>query len=331
MIRLTDLLKENINENWLNQHVAIYFPSVVAKDIKNAFDGINFYVFVSSSNNFSDNNDQPSYKMIGLKSIRVYLVSKSDYESALSKLNSKYQTRLKSFIAYPPEIEDNFRKFLIKNINPNDFKYSSDDLLNHDLYFKIGNDSSNKIAKIWNSLKEKELSKYTVKDAVYHVSANVNLKVGDTIKPYFNSQEYIKSLSPFTMDVGSQAFRIAEFYLEKFRPSTAPSRDKSTFVFKNVGDAIEYLHGGNRSIWAVKPTSKVYWVDMRWVDTLQGQIASIYSDYDDTSKNGEREAKRAADKIGIDISNKYWSGKATSDPIWEGITVANLEVIKRVK
>jgi hypothetical protein len=31
------------------------------------------------------------------------------------------------------------------------------------------------------------------------------------------------------------------------------------------------------------------------------------------------------------MAKKYWAGKPTEDPVWEGITKGNLKVIKKVK
>ena len=53
------------------------------------------------------------------------------------------------------------------------------------------------------------------------------------------------------------SFKITENVLEENRPSNAPSRDKSSYVFKVADDAVEYLHGGDRPIYAVKVAGKV--------------------------------------------------------------------------
>ena len=65
MIRLIDLLKEITSESFLQDKVALYFPTVIAKDIKKAFSGIDVYVLAYYENNFPGGETQKKYIEIG--------------------------------------------------------------------------------------------------------------------------------------------------------------------------------------------------------------------------------------------------------------------------
>ena len=187
----------------------------------------------------------------------------------------------------------------------------------------------NKIIKIWNDLKSKSFDQYRIEGAYYHVSINDKLKPGDIIKPYFDSEEYAKIATQGSIGgyAAAMSFKFTENVLEENRPSSAPARDKSNYIFKVVDDAVEYLHGGDRPIYAVKATGKILWVDMKWVDEIQSEIALFADQYEDPTPEDEKEYHNTLNEM----AKKYWAGESTGDPVWEGITKSNLEVIKKVK
>jgi hypothetical protein len=329
MIKLKKLLKEATTKAFLQDKVSIRFPSVIAKDIKNAFSGIDFYIFKFNSEYFPPKETQKRYDRSGFISVHI-LLSKSDYNKALERVSPKYAKDLnnKLNLKTTPNLE-NFTNFLYQNINVKDFKFNSD------LYFEniksVEEKVHKKIEDIWNKVKSNSLDVFRVKDAYYHVAINDNLNPGDKIKPYFDAGLYAKQ---FTQRVGgdnsAQSFSITEDFLEENRPSGLPSRDKSAYIFKTVDDAIEYLHGGNRAIYAVKPIGSVVWVDMKWVDEIQSEILYFYNDCsNDYCEDSEDE--KLLHKNLHDMAKKYWNGTATSSPVWEGITKGELEIIKKVK
>jgi hypothetical protein len=331
MIRLKDLLKEVTSTSFLEDKILLRFPSVTAKDIKKAFSGVDFYILAFYEKNFPGGETQKKY----INSFQgggdynaPVLVSKADYEAVVQRMNPKFASNIKTKLQAQRPVLGNFTSFMYKNLDMEDFKYKADDYFANEI--SIRDEVQSKIAKIWNDLKSKSFDQLRVEGAYYHVSANDKLKPGDVIKPYFDSEEYAKIATQGSIG-GWQAgmsFKFTENVLEENRPSSAPSRDKSSYVFKVVDDAVEYLHGGDRPIYAVKVTGKVLWVDMKWVDEIQSEIALFGSDrYDDPTPEEEKEYN---DKLN-EMAKKYWAGKPTEDPVWEGITKSNVEVLKKVK
>ena len=306
------------------------FPTVIAKDIKKAFGEVDFYVLAYYEKNFPGKETQKKYFdgfWYGGDYNTPVLISKADFEAVVQRMNPKFASNIKTRLQAQRPVLGNFTSFMYKNLNMEDFKYKADDYFNNES--SIRDEVHNKIIKIWNDLKSKSFDQYRVEGAYYHVSANDKLKPGDIIKPYFDSKEYAKIATQGL--IGGYAttfsFRVTENVLEENRPSNAPSRDKSSYVFKVVDDAIEYLHGGDRPIYAVKVTAKVMWVDMKWVDEIQSEVASFSSEDDDPSPE---DAKEYNAKINA-MAKKYWAGKPTADPVWEGIIKSDIEVIKKVR
>ncbi len=331
MIRLKDLLKEITSQTFLSDKVSLRFPSVIAKDIKKAFSGVDFYVLAYYEKNFPGEETQKKYidTFMGGGDYNIpVLISKADFEAVVQRMNPKFASNIKTKLQAQRPVLGNFTSFMYKNLDMEDFKYKADDYFANEK--AITDEVHNKIIKIWNALKSKSFDQFRVEGAYYHVSANDKLNPGDIIKPYFDSKEYAKIATQGLIGgyAAAMSFRITEAVLEKNRPSSAPSRDKSNYVFKVVDDAIEYLHGGDRPIYAVKVTGKVLWVDMKWVDEIQSEI-SLFSDdrYDDPTPEEEKEYQ---DKLN-EMAKKYWAGKPTADPVWEGLTKQNIEVIKKVR
>jgi hypothetical protein len=331
MIRLTDLLKEITSTSFLEDKILLRFPTVIAKDIKKAFSGVDFYVLAFYEKNFPGGETQKKYInsfMDGGDYNAPVLISKADFEAVVQRMNPKFASNIKTRLQAQRPVLGHFTSFMYKNLDIEDFKYKADDYFANEK--AITDEVHNKIIKIWNDLRSKSFDQYRVEGAYYHVSANDKLKPGDIIKPYFDSKEYAKIATQGSIGgyAAAMFFRITEVVLEKNRPSSAPSRDKSNYVFKVVDDAVEYLHGGDRPIYAVKVTGKVLWVDMKWIDEIQSEI-SLFSDdrYDDPDPEEEKEYN---DKLN-EMAKKYWAGKPTQDPVWEGITKGNLEVIKKVR
>jgi len=331
MIRLKDLLKEVTSHTFLEDKILLRFPTVIAKDIKKAFSGVDFYVLAFYEKNFPGGETQKKYIdsfMGGGDYNAPVLISKADFEAVIQRMNPKFASNIKTKLQAQRPVLGNFTGFMYKNLDMEDFKYKADDYFANEK--AITDEVHNKIIKIWNGLRSKSFDQFRVKGSYYHVSANDKLKPGDVIKPYFNSEEYAKiatqgSLSGWRAEM---SFKFTENVLEENRPSSAPSRDKSSYVFKVVDDAIEYLHGGDRPIYAVKVTGKVLWVDMKWVDEIQSEISLFNDDrYDEPTTEEEKEYH---DKLN-EMAKKYWAGKPTEDPVWEGITKNNIEVIKKVK
>lgn len=331
MIKLQDILKEITSTSFLEDKISLQFPTVIAKDIKKAFSGVDFYVLAFYEKNFPGGETQKKYinSFQGGGDYNVpVLISKVDYEAVVKRMNPKFASNIKTRLQAQRPVLGNFTSFMYKNLDMEDFKYTADD------YFinveKIEDDVHDKIIKIWNDLKSKSFDPLRVKGAYYHVSVNDKLKPGDIVKPYFDSKEYAKIATQGSIG-GWQAemsFKYTENVLEENRPSNAPSRDKSSYIFKIVDDAVEYLHGGDRPIYAVKATGKVLWVDMKWVDEIQSEISLFNVDrYDDPTPEEEKEYHETLNEM----AKKYWAGTPTKDPVWEGITKGNLEVIKKVK
>jgi hypothetical protein len=331
MIRLKDLLKEITSTSFLEDKILLQFPTVIAKDIKKAFSGVDFYILAFYEKNFPGGETQKKY----INSFQgggdynaPVLISKADYEAVVQRMNPKFASNIKTRLQAQRPVLGNFTGFMYKNLDMEDFKYKADDYFANER--SIRDEVHNKIIKIWNDLKSKSFDKFRVEGAYYHASANDKLKPGDIIKPYFDSEEYAKIATQGSIGgyAAAMSFKFTESVLEENRPSNALSRDKSNYVFKVVDDAIEYLHGGDRPIYAVKVTEKVSWVDMKWVDEIQSEIALFSSDrYDEPSPEEEKEYRDTLNKM----AKKYWAGKPTQDPVWEGITKGNLEVIKKVR
>ena len=331
MIKLKDILEEITSTSFLEDKILLRFPSVIAKDIKKAFSGVDFYVLAFYEKNFPGGETQKKY----INSFQgggdydaPVLISKADFETVVQRMNPKFASNIKTKLQAQRPVLGNFTSFMYKNLDMEDFKYKADDYFNDES--SIVDSVHTKIIEIWNDLKSKSFDPLRVKGAYYHVSINDRLKPGDIIKPYFDSKEYAKIATQGSIG-GWQAemsFKITESVLEENRPSSAPSRDKSSYVFKIVDDAVEYLHGGDRPIYAVKATGKVSWVDMKWVDEIQSEISLFSSDRDD-DPNPEEE-KEYHDTLN-EMAKKYWAGKPTEDPVWEGITKGGLVVIKKVR
>lgn len=331
MIRLRDILKEITSTSFLEDKILLRFPTVIAKDIKKAFSGVDFYVLAFYNKNFPGEKTQKKY----INSFQgggdynaPVLISKTDYEAVVRRMNPKFASTIKTRLQAQRPVLGNFTSFMHKNLDIEDFKYKADDYFANES--SIRDEVHNKIIKIWNDLKSKSFDSLRVEGSYYHVSVNDKLKPGDIIKPYFDSEEYAKIATQGSLG-GWQAemsFKFTENILEENRPSNAPTRDKSSYVFKVVDDAVEYLHGGDRPIYAVKATAKVLWVDMKWVDEIQSEIGLFnYDRYDDPTPEEEKEYHDTLNEM----AKKYWAAKPTKDPVWEGITKDTLEVIKKVR
>lgn len=331
MIRLKDLLKEITSQTFLSDKVSLRFPSVIAKDIKKAFSGVEFYVLAFYEKNFPGGETQKKYinSLIGGGDYNLsVLITKADFEAVVRRMNPKFANNIKDRLQAQRPVLGNFTSFMYKNLDMEDFKYKADDYFSNE--GAVRDDAHNKIIEIWNDLKSKSFDQYRVEGAYYHVSANDKLKPGDIIKPYFDSEEYAKIATQGSIGgyAAAMSFKFTESVLEENRPANAPSRNKSNYVFKVVDDAIEYLHGGDRPIYAVKVTSKIVWVDMKWVDEIQSEISLFSADrYDDPTPEEEKEYHDTLKEM----AKKYWAGKPTEDPVWEGITKGDLKVIKKVK
>jgi hypothetical protein len=331
MIRLVDLLKEVTSQTFLADKILLHFPTVIAKDIKKAFSGVEFYVLAFYEKNFPGGETQKKYinSLIGGGDYNLsVLITKADFEAVVRRMNPKFANNIKDRLQAQRPVLGNFTSFMYKNLDMEDFKYKADDYFSNE--GAVSDDAHNKIIKIWNDLKSKSFDQYRVEGAYYHVSANDKLKPGDIIKPYFDSEEYAKIATQGSIGgyAAAMSFKFTESVLEENRPSNAPSRDKSNYVFKVVDDAVEYLHGGDRPIYAVKAVGEVLWVDMKWVDEIQSEISLFSADrYDDPTPEEEKEYRDNLDEM----AKKYWAGKPTEDPVWEGITKSNVEVLKKVK
>lgn len=336
MIRLIDLLNEVTNDNFFNDKVALSFPTVVSKDIKQALQGIDLWQFAWKEANFDSRSDTFKKYDSTIKSgdaNDIIAIKKVDFERALSSIkNSKMQDRFKSFLIkkpWPAILQNGyFLKFLKDTNSYNEYKTTIDNID----FFKANDITAN----IWNKNKQKEFSSLKIEGAYYHVSANDNLKPGDIIKPYFDSKEYLKTMLGGS-SMGGQveyAMQVIEDTLEETRPSSAPSRQKTTYIFKTIDDAVEYLRGGDRPIYAVKPLGDVYFVDMNLIDEMNGEINIYINDVScsvaDDDEECERLHKEMLTKI-EQLAKQYWAKKASSDPVWEGLTKQNIEVIKKVR
>lgn len=334
MIRLIDLLKEVTNDNFFNDKVALRFPTIISKDIKQTLQGIELWEFAWKEANFDSRSD--TYKkyndgMGGGDSNYIIAIKKVDFDKALSAIkNSKMRDRFKSFLIKKPWPEilqfGRFSKFLRDTNSYNKYKTSIDSID----YFK----ASNITANIWNKNKQKEFSSLKVEGAYYHVSANDNLKPGDIIKPYFDSEKYVKTMTGggSMANRAETAFKFIESILEENRPSSAPSREKTTYVFKTIDDAVEYLHGGDRPIYAVKLLGDVYFVDMRLIDEMNYAINQYAEDIEQVDDKKEEDRLFKEYKLTMTkLAKQYWAKKASSDPVWEGLTKQNIEVIKKVR
>lgn len=336
MIRLKDLLKEVTNDNFFNDKVALSFPAVVSKDIKQALQGIELWQFAWKEANFDSRS--ATFKkyddtMKGGDANDIIAITKVDFEKTISAIkNSKMRDKFKSFLIkkpWPAILQNGyFLKFLRDTNSYDEYKTTIDNVD----YFKAGDIT----AKIWNKNKQKEFSSLKVEGAYYHVSANDNLKPGDIIKPYFDSKEYLKTMLG-GRSMGGQveyAMQVIEDTLEETRPSSAPSRQKTTYIFKTIDDAVEYLHGGDRPIYAVKPLGDVYFVDMNLIDEMNGEINIYVNDVSCSVADDEEECERLHKEMLTKIeqlAKQYWAKKASSDPVWEGLTKQNIEIIKKVR
>jgi CRISPR/Cas system-associated protein endoribonuclease Cas2 len=341
MIRLVDLLKEITNDSFFNDKLALSFPTIISKDIKQALQGIELWQFAWKEANFDSRSDtfkryDDSFK--GGDANNVIAIKKSDFDRAISAIkNSKMRDKFKTFMLKKPWPEilqfGRFSKFLRDTNSYDKYKTTIDNLD----YFKADDIT----AGIWNKNKQEEFASMKVEGAYYHVSANDNLKPGDIIKPYFDSKEYLKTMLGGTSMAGKVEFamKVIEDTLEENRPSSAPSRQKTSYVFKTIDDAVEYLHGGDRPIYAVKTVGDVYFVDMKLIDEMNYEINDYISGLDDSiadddeerrEANNENSRKEMVKKINK-LAKQYWAKKASSDPVWEGLTKKNIEVIKKVK
>ena len=334
MIRLKDLLKEVTDDTFFNDKVALRFPAVVGKDIKQALQSTDLWQFAWKEANFDSRSDtfkKYNDTMSGGDANDIIAIKKIDFEKTVSAIkNSKMRDRFKSFLIkkpWPAILQNGyFLKFLRDTNSYNEYKTTIDNID----YFK----SDDITANIWNKNKQKEFSSLKVEGAYYHVSANDNLKPGDIIKPYFDSKEYVKTVTGGG-SMGNRvetAFKFIESILEENRPSSAPSREKTTYVFKTIDDAVEYLHGGDRPIYAVKPLGDVYFVDMRLVDEMNHEVNSYAEDIEliDNKKEEDRRFKEYK-SIMNRLAKQYWAKKPSADPVWEGLTKQNIEVIKKVR
>lgn len=336
MIRLIDLLKEVTNDNFFNDKVALSFPTVISKDIKQALQGVDLWQFAWKEANFDSRSatfKKYNNTMSGGDSNDIIAIKKADFEQTISTIkNSKMRDRFKSFLIkkpWPAILQNGyFLKFLRDANSYNEYKTTIDNID----YFK----SDDITANIWNKNKQKEFSSLKVEGAYYHVSANDNLKPGDIIKPYFDSKEYLKTMLGGTSMGGrvEYAMQVIEDTLEENRPSSAPSRQKTTYIFKSIDDAVEYLHGGDRPIYAIKPLGDVYFVDMNLIDEMNHEINAYVSDVScsiaDDDEECERLHKEMLTKI-EQLAKQYWAKKASADPVWEGLTKQNIEIIKKVR
>lgn len=334
MIRLTNLIKEIGIDGFFNDKIALSFPSVIAKDIKKSLQNINLWQFAWKEANFDDRSS--TYKKYntgsgGGDANDIIAIKNIDFEQAVSAIkNSKMQDRFKSFVVKQPWPKilqyGRFSKFL-KDTNSYDKYKTNIDNIN---WFK----SNDITADIWNKNKQKEFSSLKVEGAYYHVSANDKLKPGDIIKPYFDSKHYIKTMLGGSSMGGKIEFaaRIIEDVLDENRPASAPSRDKTTYVFKTIDDAVEYLHGGNRSIYAVKPKGQVYFVDMSLIDEMNYEINSHIEVMDMMdNKKQQKDLEREFKSTLNNLAKQYWAKKASTNPVWEGLTKQDIEVIRKVK
>ncbi len=336
MIRLADLLKEVTNNNFFNDKVALRFPTIVSKDIKQALQGIDLWQFAWNEANFDSRSDTFKKYVDGMgggDSNDIIAIKKVDFEQAVSTIkNSKMRDRFKSFLIkkpWPAILQSGrFLKFLRDSNSYNEYKTTIDNVD----FFKADDITAN----IWNKNKQKEFSSLKVEGAYYHVSANDNLKPGDIIKPYFDSKEYLKTMLGGS-SMGNEveyAMQVIEDVLEENRPSSAPTRQKTTYVFKTIDDAVEYLHGGNRPIYAVKALGDVYFVDMNLIDEMNHEINSYINDVSCSIADDDEECEKLHKKMLTNINQlakQYWSQKASKDPVWEGLTKQNIEVIKKVR
>lgn len=336
MIRLIDLLKEVTNDNFFNDKVALSFPTVISKDIKQALQGVDLWQFAWKEANFDSRSatfKKYNNTMSGGDSNDIIAIKKADFEQTISTIkNSKMRDRFKSFLIkkpWPAILQNGyFLKFLRDTNSYNEYKTTIDNID----YFK----SDDITANIWNKNKQKEFSSLKVEGAYYHVSANDNLKPGDIIKPYFDSKEYLKTMLGGS-SMGNKvefAMQVIEDTLEETRPSSAPSRQKTTYIFKTIDDAVEYLHGGDRPIYAVKPLGDVYFVDMNLIDEMNHEINSYINDVSCSIADDDEECEKLHKEMLIKINQlakQYWAKKASSDPVWEGLTKQNIEIIKKVR
>lgn len=334
MIRLIDLLKEIIDDAFFNDKVALRFPTVISKDIKQALQGVELWNFAWKEANFDSRSDtfkKYNDSLGGGDANDLVAIKKSDFDRVVSAIkNGKMQDRFKSFLVKEPWPKilqfGRFLKFLRDNNAYNKYKTTIDGID----FFKF-----NDVTKdIWNSNKQKEFESFKVEGAYYHVSANENLKPGDIIKPYFDSKEYVKNITGGS-SMGNKiemAFKFIESILEETRPSSAPSREKTTYVFKTIDDAVEYLHGGDRPIYAVKPLGDVYFVDMKLVDEMNHEVNSCAEDMELIDDKKEEDIRFKEYKSTMNrLAKQYWAKKASDDPVWEGLTKQNIEVIKKVR
>lgn len=334
MILLTDLLKEITSDDFFDDKVALSFPSVVNKDIKQALQGIDLWQFAWKEANFDSRSDtfkKYNDAVSGGDANDIIAIKKVDLEQATSAIkNSKMRDKFNSFLIkkpWPAILQNGyFLKFLRDTNSYDKYKTTIDNVD----YFKADDITAN----IWNKNKQKEFSSLKVEGAYYHVSANDKLIPGDIIKPYFDSKEYAKTVTGGG-SMGNRvetAFKFIESILEENRPSSAPSREKTTYVFKTIDDAVEYLHGGDRPIYAVKPLGDVYFVDMKLVDEMNHEVNSYAEDIEliDNKKEEDRRFKEYK-SIMNKLAKQYWAQKASEDPVWEGLTKQNIEIIKKVR
>lgn len=339
MIKLKDILNEISGKSFFADKVMLFFPTVVAKEIVLALQDIPIWQFSWSPRNFEYNTFK-RYTHGGFGK-DVSVIKKVDFNKAISNIKTpKMKERLNSFVRKesPVDLFGNFLEFLSKT---NSFdKY----LTSINVIVKDGSSKFDKITNdLWNVEKQKEFSRMKVEGAYYHVSKKLDFNPGDIIKPYFDKESYQKThMKSFSMD---SPFKTIEDYLEKNRPPSAPSREKTSYVFKNIDDAEDYLKGVGSdyaAIYAVRPMGKIDFFDMMWINQMLDDSSRLESEitgcsggacelegdeYDSFSEEQHNIFFKALDKK----SKKYWEKKATSDPIWEGLTKSDLEIIKRVK
>ena len=102
MIRLKDLLNEVTNDNFFNDKIALSFPSVISKDIKQALQGIDLWQFAWKEANFDSRSatfKKYNNTMSGGDSNDIIAIKKADFEQTISTIkNSKMRDRFKSFL-----------------------------------------------------------------------------------------------------------------------------------------------------------------------------------------------------------------------------------------
>jgi len=331
-MKIRKLLQESNTQSIINTYIPFEFTSK-SKEVLKSLDGIKSYFFYYPKNEdlfnskLSNDDEAPDYGPKSWEYYQLNLISPSDWAHILSKLKPKFKDKFLSQKKDKiPTVHKEFLKWAKSNLNFNDFQVKLTDTLDDSLQKKL----YNKIKDVWEQNDSKKFAKFELKDSVYHVSKNTGLKPGDIIKPYFDAKKYAQGATAgnFGASKATAAFVIADELVEKYRPSSLPSRKKSVFVFKTIKDAIRY--GGAAPVYAVS-VGKHIWADMNVFDN----IAAIINDtYEAADYHGWDEKELQAELVDMaeDDIKKYWSGKpGRKPPVWEGISNEPLTVLKRVK